>query len=271
LFGTLRLVAAMEETMNTFLSEAQLDQYQRDGFCLIDDVLSSREIASIQQRLAEYVTGARDVPETIAMQVEPKVARGEASTDESDPMARIRKIDGTVPADELITQSLMNSKLIGGMRSVLGPNLKLYRCTFLMKPPFVGSAKGVHQDSPYWPIEPFELASCWIALDDATEENGCMQVIPGSHDRAIPHVDVLDDKIVPDTEYDASTLIPVEMKAGTGLLFHSLLLHGTAPNTSSRPRRAVTVTVMPSNAHYTGGEPKPDYYRVLGRDVLGGV
>lgn len=257
--------------MDTLLTDAQLEQYQRDGFCMIDDVLSSSEMAAILQRLGEYVTGTRTVPGAITIHVEQRVACGETSAAESDPMAGIRKIDSTVPADDLITGSLINSKMIEGMRTVLGPNLKLFSCGFLMKPPVVGSAKGVHQDSPYWPIEPFELASCSIALDDATEDNGCMQAIPGSHDRARPHVNVLDDRIVPGTEYDASTLIPVEMKAGTGLLFHSLLLHGTAPNTSSRPRRAVTVSVMPSSARYTGREPKPDYYRVLGRDVLGGV
>ena len=78
----------------------------------------------------------------------------------------------------------LNERIVSVVNQILGPDIKLFRNSLLLKPPAVGSAKGWHQDSPYWPIEPMALCSCWFLLDDATLENGCMVVIPGGHRRA---------------------------------------------------------------------------------------
>ena len=81
--------------------------------------------------------------------------------------------------------------------AIVSPDIKMFRNSLLLKPPRVGSQKGWHQDSPYWPIEPMELCSCWFPLDDATLENGCMGVAPGRHsDGALPHVSVTDDFVI---------------------------------------------------------------------------
>lgn len=257
--------------MDLSLTPAQLSQYRRDGYCLLENLVSRPEIDAILARMEAYVREQRPRPDGFVLQVEPRVARGEVKADPSNPMASVRKIVGPVPGDDLLTQLVTKPRLVGAMQSIMGPNLKLFRADFLMKPPQVGSAKGVHQDSPYWPIEPYELASCWIAFDDATLTNGCMQVIPGSHRQALPHVAVTDDFVIPETHYDKAKLMPVEMAAGTGLVFHSLLIHGTAPNTSARARRAITISVMPAEARYTGATPKPEYFRLSGVDVPGGV
>jgi phytanoyl-CoA hydroxylase len=135
-------------------------------------------------------------------------------------MTAVRKIKGPVPGDDLLTALVLKPQLVEAMHLTLGPNLKLFRADFLMKPPRVGSAKGVPQDAPYWPLDPYESASCWIALDNATLANGCMTVIPGSHRRgALPHVRVTDDFVIPVEQYREADLVPVEMKAGTGLVF----------------------------------------------------
>ena len=56
-----------------------------------------------------------------------------------------------------------------------------------LKPPHVVPQKRTHQDSPYWPIEPMDLCSCWFTLDDATEENGCLQEMPRHHSHYFDH------------------------------------------------------------------------------------
>jgi ectoine hydroxylase-related dioxygenase (phytanoyl-CoA dioxygenase family) len=62
----------------------------------------------------------------------------------------------------------LHDNIVGIIEQLLGPDLKMFRNALLLKPPRVGSQKGMHQDSPYWPIQPMELCSCWFALDDAT-------------------------------------------------------------------------------------------------------
>ena len=77
------------------------------------------------------------------------------------------------------------SKFVGhcvvmGVKARLSQDGKrMFRNAVLLKPPEVGSQKGWHQDSPYWPIEPMALCSCWLPFDDATPENGCMQALRG--------------------------------------------------------------------------------------------
>ena len=152
------------------------------------------------------------------------------------------------------------------------PNLKLFRTDVLMKPAGVGSAKGMHQDSPYWPIEPMALWSCWMPFDPATLENGCMTAIPGSHKRGpLPHVHVTNDYIIPEEHYDYQEVVPTPMRPGSGLFFHSLALHCTAENRSAMPRRAITMSYMATEYSFTGNSPKPEYMRISGVDVPGGV
>jgi ectoine hydroxylase-related dioxygenase (phytanoyl-CoA dioxygenase family) len=119
----------------------------------------------------------------------------------------------------------------------------MFRNTLLLKPPEVGSPKGWHQDSPYWPIEPMNLCSCWFPLDDATPENGCMVVMPGWHTKgAFAHERTQDDFVIEDGVLDMSLAVTVPMKAGSGLFFHSLLPHFTAPNQSDKWRRAIALS-----------------------------
>jgi ectoine hydroxylase-related dioxygenase (phytanoyl-CoA dioxygenase family) len=252
-----------------------MNTYERDGYFLVRGLLTREEVSALLDRIEAYRSGDRPVPAGIRIQVEPKVERGEVEA--GNPSAAIRKIEDLVQYDDLFQSLALKPQLVEVMRGLLGQNLKLYRNGVLMKPAGVGSAKGVHQDSPYWPIEPMNLASSWIAFDPATQANGCMMVVPGSHKLgALPHVAVQDDYVIPETHYDAGQLVPVEMEPGDALVFHSLLIHGSAPNRSSQPRRAITLSYMSTASRYVGRnranpEPKPDYFRISGEDVPGGV
>jgi phytanoyl-CoA hydroxylase len=251
--------------MDLHLNRAQITEFEEKGYLVAKGLLAPDEIARLLNRLGEYAGGERPATNGIVVQIEPRVERNEITA--QDRAGSVRKIDNLVPGDGLFTQLALNPTIVSIMQSVLGPNLQLYRSAALMKPPGIGSQKGVHQDSPYWPIEPMNLVSCWIAFDRATVANGCMTVIPGSHRLGpLPHVEITDDYVIAEEHYRAHDLIPVEMEAGTGLVFHSLLIHGTAPNRSPFPRRAITLSYMSSLSYYTGPEPVPEFFRISGED-----
>lgn len=148
----------------------------------------------------------------------------------------------------------------------------MFRNSLLLKPPSVGSQKGWHQDSPYWPIEPMELCSCWFPLDDATLENGCMVVLPGKQKAGpLPHVPVTDDFVIEPGAVEPSAAIAVPMQAGSGLFFHSLLPHYTAPNRSPHGRRAIVLSYMSAHSRYTGEGAGPVFFPVRGRGFPGCV
>lgn len=251
------------------LTAEQLETYERDGYLVVEDLVSQEEVAALGARLREYTHGDRPRGE-LRIQVEPRVQRGELQV--NHPGDGIRKIDSLVQEDDLFRGLGLHPNILRILTQILGPDLKLYRNSLLLKPPEVGSAKGMHQDSPYWPIEPMDLCSCWFPLDDATLENGCMAAIPGSHKQgALPHVEVTDDYVVDEAYYNPDEMVMLPMKAGSGLFFHSLLAHYTAPNRSNNWRRAIALSYMSAKAHYTGEGEGPVYFPVQGQSYPGCV
>jgi len=246
--------------MSISVTAEMLDSYRRDGYILVEDLLTTEEVAALRQRCADYTHGGRPWG-ALQIQVEPRVQRGELHVDH--PGDGIRKIDGLVQNDDLFRGLGTHTNIVGIIAQIVGPDIKLFRNTLLLKPPRVGSQKGWHQDSPYWPIEPMELCSCWFPLDDATLENGCMVVAPGRHhDGALPHVSVTDDFVIAEGTIHDEEMVVTPMRAGSGLFFHSLLPHFTAPNHSPNWRRAIALSYMSAQSRYTGQGQCPEYFHI---------
>ncbi len=234
------------------------EQADRDGYFLVEDLVSGDDCVRFADRLQQYARGD-ELPAGLNLQREP--ALGVQSREDG---GDIRKISGLY-GDELFRSLIQREDITKRIGSLIGPELRLFRADALMKPPAVGSEKGVHQDSPYWPIQPMSLWSCWIPFDDATIENGCMMVIPGSHRTGARRHVHEDDYVIPSADYDADALRAVPMARGTGLFFHSLLIHATAANTSAQPRRAVTMSYMGAGHRYIGDGTAPAYPTVATR------
>ena len=126
------------------------------------------------------------------------------------------------------------------VETLLGHRAILFGEMALSKPPFIGSEKPWHQDNAYFVYVPLEsVLTAWIALDDATVENGCMHVIPGGHKGgALKHVHDIDCQIA-EGRLHAEREAPVELKAGGAMFFSAMLPHQTPPNTGPTRRRAL--------------------------------
>lgn len=99
-----------------------------------------------------------------------------------------------------------------------------------------------------------------------------MAVIVGGHQSGpLPHQQVTDDYVIDEAHYDADALVTVPMPAGSGLFFHSLLPHYTAPNRSKTWRRAIALSYMSAQSRYTGEGPGPVYFHIKGKTFLDGV
>lgn len=251
------------------LTEQQLADYHRDGFIIINDLVSKEELLGLQNRLTEYTHGGRST-ERLKIQIEPRVQRGELAV--AHPGDGIRKIDGLVEGDDCYQHLGRHENVVSILEQILGPDIKMFRNSLLCKPPEVGSQKGMHQDSPYWPIAPMDLCSCWFAIDDATLENGCMAALPGGHKRGpLPHIHITDDFVVDPAHYNEAEKVFHPMSAGSGLFFHSLLPHYTAPNRSKSWRRAIALSYMSAKSQYTGQGECPVYFPIQGRSFPGCV
>jgi hypothetical protein len=130
-----------------------------------------------------------------------------------------------------------------------GPGLRIDYDQLLAKPP--GKSGGVfhwHQDMAYWPrTDDPRTATLWLALDDATVENGCMRFVPGSHREASlrPHEPLTGDRADSHTLVarvtDTDPVAPAEIKRGDVTVHQERVIHGSGANTSARWRRAYIV------------------------------
>lgn len=240
------------------LTDSQFEQYQQEGYVVVEDVLSAAEVTRLKTRLREYVRGDREETAFDRM-LEPAIDR-EAFDWEGEP---VRKFEGVGMAreDDVFRDLAFHDDIVDVVSQLQGPNLKLLRCAGMLKPPGVGSAKKFHQDAAYYPIHPTDHVTVWVALDEATPENGCMQVVPGAHtDGLLTHesLEYDTDITVSERDYDEGDTVALPMEPGDALFQHCLVPHYTAPNESDQWRRALIVAYMRSRSRFTTAD-RPDW------------
>ena len=240
------------------LSAADIKRYHEEGYLLLPRLFSREEMDNTLGRLKDLILERVPRPTGVRLQVEPALA-GENSTGEQL-LGALRKVECLVENDPVFHAFATDPRL-------LGPDIKLFRDALMMKPAHHGSAKPYHQDSAYWTIDPPDLCSAWIALDDATLENGCMRLLPGSHKAGLVEHAHREDFQVDEAKLDRSYEAVFPMEAGGVLLFHSMLLHATSPNRSSHARRAMIFSYMSARSRFTGDPTrKPDYLLLQGSE-----
>lgn len=130
--------------------------------------------------------------------------------------------------------------------SLYGPDLVVWATNLWLKDPG-GSEIPWHQDINFWPIEPPINLSAWIAIDTVTVENSCVQIIPGSHRRPLPHVqagsDMAFQKMADPTYVDTSRAINMELRPGQFFFFTERLLHRSSKNTSNLRRLGMSIRI----------------------------
>jgi hypothetical protein len=225
------------------------------GFAVLPGLLSPAEVAACNHRLAGYAIavgdqrldgeGLRSVPipgvPGASLQYEPGF--DPAGRDAGARELGVRKFFQFAQGDRFFWDLVRKPGIHAPVVAVLGDGPQLLQSLALVKPPEIGIAKAWHQDTPYFPISPVTATvGLWIALDRATVENGCMQVVPGSHRQGpVPHVQgetgwMLDAAAAARAQAAA---VPLPVEAGSALLFDANLLHFTDANRSRHRRRAV--------------------------------
>jgi hypothetical protein len=213
-----------------FLTIDAIEAFDRDGFLVVDSLLSPEEtellgaIARQDHALAAAKTSRAD---------------GEGGSVDL-------VVENELPADAIYSAIVQAEPLVMAMEALLGDEVYHYHHKMILKEPRVGGAWTWHQDYGYWYnngcLFP-DMASCMFAVDKATKENGCLQVLRGSHRMGrIDHVKRGDQTGADMERVDAALarmeLIHVEMNPGSAVLFHGNTLHRSDQNRSENPRWA---------------------------------
>ncbi|MBL8701347.1 MAG: phytanoyl-CoA dioxygenase family protein [Alphaproteobacteria bacterium] len=215
-------------------------RYRRDGFLVLRGVLGPKLVRDCIEAIGGLASGRIPRTET-EIGFEPGVdAAGLAPDQRQDHIRKFAYYVGDAPA---LMAAAMAKPLHDALDRLVGTGRVLFQDMALIKPPRIGGQKDWHQDAAYFRVSDARLiVGSWIALDPASRENGCMEVIPGSHLLGpTAHVAKLDPNQchIRRDLIRADRKVAIELAPGDALIFSSLIHHYTAPNTSGLRRRAL--------------------------------
>jgi phytanoyl-CoA hydroxylase len=230
--------------MRSVIADMRSD-FERDGFVVVEDVFSGQELSTLSDEVNRVIEGRADYLPANDVVYEP---------DTQPP--RVRNAFHLHSYSDVFLRAAKNPSLIGVLESILGKPLRLYGSQIFAKPALVGTVVPAHQDMPYWPFEPYELISAWIALDDSTIENGCVRHVAGSHKLGmLPHAasGVVGNSlgVIEDPRLKALSEVPVPVRRGSCILHHCLTVHRSEANRSPNPRRGLIYVYMSDRVRVT--------------------
>jgi phytanoyl-CoA hydroxylase len=253
--------------MKHLLSDQQIQFYQSKGFVVIEDFLTGQELE--QWRSAIMIA----VEERAGMKMPGK----DVKIGEYDGINEDAEYFGKV-FDQLLNlwqtneevKKIMKDERIGKMAATLAQveRIRIWHDQALFKRPWANPTAW-HLDTPFWSFSDHQAISIWVALDDATLENGCLYFIPGSHKET--KFDKISIGKNMDSIFDTypqlfpAKAVPAPMKAGSCSFHNGLTIHGAGANMTSGWRRAMACAYMPDGNTYNG-EPNilpEEYLRTL--------
>jgi phytanoyl-CoA hydroxylase len=241
--------------MNCDLTEDKIEEYRRNGFVVVQNLLTPAELAEWRSAVDEAVTERKGI----------KIPGTDIETGHDD---GINKEDadyfGNV-FDQLLNlwqtnarvRKLMLSEELGEMACRLSgaSGIRIWHDQALIKRPWANPTT-LHLDVPFWSFSSPDALSIWVALDDATLENGCLYFLPGSHAKTgYQSIGITKNmnavfEVYPQLASMAAVATPI--KAGSASFHSGLCIHGAGPNMTPRLRRAMTCAYMPAGSTFNG-------------------
>jgi ectoine hydroxylase-related dioxygenase (phytanoyl-CoA dioxygenase family) len=180
-----------------------------------------------------------------------------------------------VKNDPFWVRLISDDRLLDVAELFIGPNIALFASHYISKPPADGQAVLWHQDGSYWPLQPMEVVTLWLAVDDSTPENGCMRVIPGTHTMNLHQMkrqtdipNVLSSGIDPEL-VDESKAVDIVLKAGDVSVHHPNIIHGSNANISAKRRCGLTIRYIPTSTRIISEKQWPSAFLLRGEAVPG--
>lgn len=217
------------------LTDTQVASFERDGFLSPLRAISADEAATLRAKL-----------ETV--EAERGSLTGKLRSLKSHLL--MTWLDGIV----------RRAAILDPIESLLGPDILCWSTSILIKEPGDGTHVTWHQDLNYWGLAPGDVVTAWLALSPATEETGCMRMIPGSHLwTGVTHRDTDDDKNllsrgqVIERGIDETRARHLALRPGEFSLHHGNTAHDSAPNRGAERRIGIAIRYMAAHVRPVNG------------------
>ncbi len=220
------------------LSQLEIERYQQQGYVIPEFSLGTEVVSKLRDTVDRMISNNPDIrPEHL---VNAHISKANA--------------EGVQGADEIL-ELARHPGILDQVESVLGPDIVLWGCQVFCKPAGDGMEVPWHQDGHYWPIRPLATCTVWLAIDDSVIENGCLRVMPGSHQQQTLFDHHHDDRqhltlsqAVDQKQQQEFEAADIELSAGQMSLHDVYLIHGSNRNTSTRRRAGLAIRYMPGSS-----------------------
>jgi phytanoyl-CoA hydroxylase len=225
--------------------------YEEQGYLVFPAFLSAAELDELRTALADVLREAEGLTQT----------NDKFSVTQTDDGGfSVRRIFEPIVRHRAFHDLVLNSRILDVVENLIGPNIQLHHTKLNLKPPSSREARFEwHQDYPFFPHTNFDLLAVMIYLDAATEENGCLTIIPGSH-KSGPRTHLfakdgafssqLEDKSVVE---DPARWLKLPVPAGGMELHHCNMLHSSTANRGVKPRSAMVIQYRAADNVALGG------------------
>ena len=178
--------------------------------------------------------------------------------------------------DPFWVRLVADRRLVDIAAEYIGDDVALFASHYICKPPGDGQPVLWHQDGSYWPLQPMEVVTLWLAVDPSLPQNGCMRVIAGTQ-----HMDLQQMHATPgggnvlgsameDDKVDAERAVDLLLQPGDVSVHHPNLVHGSNANTSTTRRCGLTIRYIPTSTRIvTDTPPFPSAFLLRGRAITG--
>lgn len=261
--------------MNTrYFTDDLWTQFEEEGYVIFGDILSALDLRMLQARINAIMLGEANVDYTrMMMQLDSTSGNykdaGEQTQGHKGKTLNYRKIQ-QLEFDPQFLRFIQHPAFREACGRVYGEQapVTVFRSMFMNKPANRGTFLPWHQDR-WSSIEPDPQLTIWTALDPATKENGCVQIIPGSHKLGIINPEHPSGFLTPEQAAEhapAEKVFHLELQPGETALLHNHVLHASDRNNSAQSRRAFSVCYMHGETRNTK---RPESFsRVFGPEAM---
>jgi len=224
------------------ISQSQIDFFHQNGYCAGFRLLDDAQVAQLRAELADLTDPAYPGNHLF---------HEYHSNESKSPDTVLFHALGAWRIKRGFHDLLWNPAFLGPASQLLGGAVRFWHDQLFSKPAGHGGVVAWHQDYSYWTrTQPMQHLTCWVALDDSTRDNGCLQYIPGSHRWPLLPITGLAGNmdeiqtVLSESQKQQFQPVAIELKAGEATFHHPLMVHGSYQNHSSRPRRATVINVF---------------------------
>ena len=221
------------------LSPEEIDSYWADGYLFVEHAITPEQLEGIVADFDAWVEESREHSEPYGDTLAGR-PRFDLAPEHTAETPRLRRVASPVEVSDSYLAVMRDSRALDAAVQLIGPNVEFNNSKVNAKQPGASTEVKYHQDFLFQPHSNEDLIAVLFFLDDVTLENGPLNVVPGTHRGELFdhwHDGVFTGAVSPQVEADhVAGVVPIHGPAGSACLMHTRLLHGSAPNTSDRPR-----------------------------------